>query len=679
MATLALPSLDQALRPVRLESPVEGLLVRAFHGWEELSVPYDYSLDLVTTGAAIDADALLRQDVAVVLATGAGVRRFTGRVRRFEYTGEQDGWHSYRASIVPWFWFLTLSSDCRIYQEQTARQIVADVVSRMGFSGQFADRCTGEYPVREFCVQYNESHFNFISRLLEEEGIFYWFEHDGTKQTLVLSDSNSQAPTLAQPSPIRVVSSDVKALDDDVITSLTTTVGVHTGQVRLADYDYLQPSLPLVGQIAGSEPEEVYEFPGHRTFLSPAEGTDWARVRLEEAASRREVVRGAGHVRGLESGRRVQLVEMDPNAGKEGEYLVTRVEHRCRTGNLRDGDEAFHYDNGFRLIPVATPYRPSRRAVKPIMRGAQTATVVGKAGEEIWTDPHGRVKVHFAWDRVGQRDEKSSCWVRVSSPWAGKGWGAVHIPRIGQEVIVDWLEGDPDHPIITGRVYNAEQGVPYDLPTNATQSGIKSRSSKGAGTANFNEIRMEDRKGEEQLYIHAEKNEDIVVENDKTEAVGHDETITIGNDRQETVGNDETLTVVNNRTRHVKANEMVTVNLMRMHNVGINEMINVGGAQQLSVGGFRMTNIGAYLMETVMGWMKTTVMQSQTVDVKKSATILAGDELLLDVGGGAATIHMKSDGSILIKGKNITVEDEGETNVRSTNNWVQRAAKILHN
>src|SRR5690606_14165428 len=198
-------------------------------------------------------------------------------------------------------------------------------------------------------------------------------------------------------------------------------------------------------------------------------------------------------------------------------------------------------------IPHSVTYRPPRQAKKPVVRGSQTAVVVGKAGEEIWTDKHGRVKLHFHWDRDSRKDENSSCWVRVASPWAGKGWGMINIPRIGQEVIVDFLEGDPDRPIITGRVYNAEQVPPYELPANQTQSGTKSRSSKGGGTENFNEIGMEDKECEKLLYSHAEKNKEVEVDNDRTESVGNDERISIGHDRKESVGNDETINFGKNR------------------------------------------------------------------------------------------------------------------------------------
>ena len=242
-------------------------------------------------------------------------------------------------------------------------------------------------------------------------------------------------------------------------------------------------------------------------------------------------------------------------------------------------------------MPTAQQFRPKRITPKPFVQGPQTAVVVGPAGEEIYTDKYGRVKVQFHWDRRGKKDENSSCWIRVSHPWAGKNWGAIATPRIGQEVIVDFLEGDPDQPIITGRVYNAEQMPPYDLPANMTQSGVKSRSSKGGGPANFNEIRMEDKKGSEQLFIHAEKNQDIEVENDETHWVGHDRTKTIDHDetshikhdRTETVDNNETITIHGQRTETVDKNETITIHMNRGETVDLNETITIGGNRTITV------------------------------------------------------------------------------------------------
>ncbi len=674
-----LPDLDVAMRPLRITSELAGdaLLPRTFTCTDEVSKPYAMTVEVLSRDSTIDAEQMLRSRMTVQLESGIGqTRQFHGRVAAFQQLGQADGNTAYKVVLVPWLDFLNLSMDCRIFQREDARAIIAKTFTDLGWAAgtDFEDRCKSSYEKRRFCVMYRETHFNFVSRLMEEEGIFYWFEHDGDREKLVLADANTTAPSLA--TPLRVVTQDGKFLDDDVITSLYRQADVHPGKFRLASYDFKQPSFALNSQVSGEGPEEVYDYQGPAHFVTVDHGQHFARVRLEEQAARRVVLMGQGNVRTLSVGQRINIIGHQ-RAEANGEYLVTSASHMGQAGNLRPDDGGFDYSNAFTVIPAATPYRAPRLARKPTVHGSQTALVVGKAGEEIWTDEFGRVKLSFHWNHRCTKNEDSSCWVRVSSPWAGKGWGGISIPRMGQEVVVEFLEGDPDMPIISGRVYNAENPVPYTLPANATQSGMKTRSTKGAGAANFNEIRFEDKRGAEQLYVHAEKDEEIMVENDKKEDVGHDETITIGNDRTETVKHDETLTVNNDRKRQVDGNENVTVNLLRFHTVGINEMITVGGAQEVNIGGFRSTAIGLFFTEVIGGWMKTVVGMSQTVDVGKSMTLTAGDEVLIKTG--ASSIHMKSDGTITITGKDIITNASGKIASKSTGVTSLKAEKITQN
>jgi type VI secretion system secreted protein VgrG len=674
-----LPEFDVALRPLRVTSELAGerLLPRAFNLTDALSRPYELTVELISLDSNVDAEAMLRTRMSVLLEAGPGITtQFHGRVSAFQQLGQADGNTVYKAVLVPWLFFLDLSMDCRIFQRDDVRAIIRKTFTELGWASgtDFEDRCTASYEPRRYCVMYRETHFNFVSRLMEEEGIFYWFEHDGDREKLILADANSSAPAYA--SPIRVVTQDGKFLDEDVITGLYRQADVHPGKIRLASFDFKQPSFALRSEVAGNGPEEVYDYQGPAHFVTVDHGQHFARVRLEEQAARRVILMGQGNVRGLGVGQRI-TVTGHQRADVNGEYLVTSATHMGQGGNLRGDDGAFDYSNAFTVIPVTTPYRAPRTARKPVVRGSQTALVVGKAGEEIWTDEFGRVKLSFHWNHRCTKNEDSSCWVRVSSPWAGKGWGGISIPRIGQEVVVEHMEGDPDMPIVTGRVYNAENPVPYDLPANATQSGMKTRSTKGAGTANFNEIRFEDKKGAEQLYIHAERNKDIMVEKDKSENVGVNETITIGQDRVETVKRDETLTVNNNRTRQVDGNETVSISLLRTHTVGINELITVGAAQEVNIGGFRSTAIGAYFMETVGGWMKTIVGLNQSVTVGKSMTLTAGDEVLIKTG--QSSIHMKSDGTITISGKDIVTKASGEITSKSAGVTSLRAERITQN
>jgi type VI secretion system secreted protein VgrG len=463
-------------------------------------------------------------------------------------------------------------------------------------------------------------------------------------------------------------------------------------------------------------------------------GEQYAGVRIEEFACQFEVAQATSNARGIAPGCLFTLKD-HPRTDQNREYLIRSVSYDLEFSAYEGVPEpgGASYRCSFAATSSKQPFRSRRTTPKPFVQGPQTAMVVGPAGDEIHTDKYGRVKVQFHWDRLGKTDENSSCWIRVSHPWAGKNWGAVATPRIGQEVIVDFLEGDPDQPIITGRVYNAEQMPPYDLPANKTQTGIKSRSSLNGSPDHFNEIRFEDKKGSEQLFIHAEKNQDIEVENDETHWVGHDRTKTIDHDetthvkhdRTETVDNDETITIHANRSERVDVNETIsiganrsitveknetaTVALMRTHTVGINEAISVGGAQEITVGAAQAitvganqtisvgrnqtinagqnqaTNIGKNVSlsaagdeaRTISGKRETTITKDDTLNVGKNLIVRATDSISITTGD--ASITMKKDGTVVIKGKDITVEGGGKINVKAAKNIVMKGSKILQN
>ena len=427
-------------------------------------------------------------------------------------------------------------------------------------------------------------------------------------------------------------------------------------------------------------------------YIQSADGEQYAAVRVDELGTNFELIQSATNARGLTVGA-ILTLEHHTRDDQNRDYLITGASYDLSFEDYESLPEASGtgYRCAFVAMPAAQQFRPKRITPKPFVQGPQTAVVVGPGGEEIYTDKYGRVKVQFHWDRRGKKDENSSCWIRVSHPWAGKNWGAIATPRIGQEVIVDFLEGDPDQPIITGRVYNAEQMPPYDLPANMTQSGVKSRSSKGGGPANFNEIRMEDKKGSEQLFIHAEKNQDIEVENDETHWVGHDRTKTIDHDetshikhdRTETVDNNETITVHGQRTETVDKNETITINLHRSETVNSGEDVTVNGSRVHTVNGPQTTTISLVEAHTVGGarahtvgaaeaitlevlrWVGTdaaqmvnvgavqstkvgaarsvTVGSAQTVKVASNATMTIGGDEGRDVKGGRGTSVGKDD------------------------------------
>ncbi len=742
-------AVSQKYRSIEVASPLgkDALLFHRMTGNERLGGLFEYELDLLSANPSLATDKILGQSLTLKLRLPDDSQRyFNGVVSRFGQYGSLGVYAYYRATVRPWLWFLTRTTNCRIFQEKTVPDIVKQIFRDKGFS-DFEERLSGSYPTREYCVQYRETDFNFVSRLMEEEGIYYFFKHQDGKHTLVLADSaTAHRPTAGYEQIPYIDPGNAERRKRDHIYEWSFTQEVQPVNYVLTDYDFKKPSANLEVKSAVTRQHahaeyECYDYPGE--YREIGDGDNYVRCRIQELQAQFEQIDGQANARGLTTGALFTLID-HPRRDQKREYLVTSVAYQLQS------DEYFTTSTGkpddiyrccFTAIASDHPYRSPRLTPKPIVQGPQTAVVTGKAGEEIWTDHYGRVKIQFHWDREGKKDENSSCWVRVSHPWAGKNWGMVAIPRMGQEVIVDFLEGDPDQPIITGRVYNAEQMPPYALPGNATQTGIQTRSSKGGSGANCNEIRFEDKKGAEQLYIHAEKNQDIGVENDETHWVGHDrkknidhdETTVVGHDRTETVGNNETIsigvnrtetvgsnesiTVGANRTRNVGQNEVVTVALTRTHNVGVNEMINVGGAQEVTVGGLQAVTVGLTRAVTVGVSQNTTIGTShsedigtshsesigtdQTTSVGKNRSLSVGDNRSTSVGKddslsvgknlvitagdsiviktGSASISMKKDGTITISGKDITIKGSGEIDVKANKDVVIKGKNVLQN
>jgi type VI secretion system secreted protein VgrG len=528
-------------RLIKVTTPLgkDVLLISELAGSERLSEPFHFELSLLSEQGDLDPDKLLGQPVAVScqLPSGGGERVFHGRVSDFTQLSYGERYHEYRVSLRPWFWFLTRTADCRVFQDKTVREIFEQVARDQGFS-DFRFDLKGTYPKLAYCVQYRETDFNFLSRLLEQEGIYYFFLHTAQKHTMVLVDDSAKhaAVTGYDKVPYYPPSLPDTRRVRDHLTSWTYVKTVQPGTYATTDFDFKKPSTSLLKShvikrnhaLASSE---IFDYPADLPAMADTDGTALAagesariaKVRLEELQSTHRVAHGQGNALGLATGAVFDLTDY-PRSDLNIKYLVVATRFSLSSNEHETGeadDTDFHVT--VEAIDLQTQFRPPRITPKPVIQGAQTATVVGKKGEEIDTDEFGRVKVQFHWDREGKSDDKSSCRVRVAQVWAGQDWGAIHIPRIGQEVIVSFLEGDPDRPIITGRVYNGEHKPPYKLPDNASQSGIKSRSTKGGDAKTFNEIRFEDKKGSEELVVHAEKDFKVDVENDATWRVGLNE------------------------------------------------------------------------------------------------------------------------------------------------------------
>ncbi len=624
--------------PVQVTSPpaAGALLFERMSCSERLSEPYHIDVSVVSERDDVGADLLLGLPVTVkVMLPGKSARPFNGLVTRFVRTGEQTlgqtqtqrQLYRYQLRLQPWLWFLSRTADCRIFQNQTVKGIFEAVVKGHGFS-DYKLQLTGEYQPMDYCVQYRETDLNFLSRLLEAAGIFYFFEHQDGKHIMVLADDGSAFKTAAGYDKVPFVKAQSGRTTTDSIDSWSVEQVVQPGVFATTDYNFETPNQSLLQSMSRSRPYahsgfEVFDFPAEPPVLQATGVGQVAKLRLDEAQAAYERYHGASSdCGGLRTGAKFRLIDHPQGSFNTPDYAIVGTEHTIISNQYASGDGSHNFSVTVEAIDAKTRFRPARITPKPIIQGAQTAVVVGLAGEEIYTDKYGRVKVQFPWDRYGKKDENSSCWMRVAQVWAGKNWGAMHIPRIGQEVLVSFLEGDPDRPIITGRVYNASLMPPYDLPGNKTQSGIISRSSLNGSPDNFNEIRFEDKKGSELLNVQAEKDFNSLVKNDETTEVKHDRTDKVGNNETVTIEKDQSTTINGQETRKV-AKDRTT---------------NIDGTEKLTVGKDQKINVGA------------------------TFELVAADEISLTTG--QSKLVMKKDGTIELKGMTITVEGSQSVTVK---------------
>ena len=618
---------QQSTRLAQVTSPLgpDVLVLKSLGGGEELGRLYDYQLQLTSHDAAIDLNQLLGKPMGVsVLLDDGSQRYFHGIVARCSQNIDSGQFASYQVTLRPWLWLLSRTSDCRIFQNLSIPQIIKQVFRDLGFS-DFEDALSRPYREWEYCVQYRETSFDFVSRLMEQEGIYYFFRHEKDRHVLVLADAYGAHTTVPGYASVPYYPKDEQQRERDHLFDWHLAQEVQPGSLELNDYDFQRPSARIDVRSAMPRPHSagdypLYDYPG--TYVQSQDGEHYARTRIEALQSLHERIELAGNARGIGAGHLFSLTGFS-RQDQNREYLIVGARYYVVQESLESGSSggAAQFESSLTCIDAQQSFRPLATTHRPIVKGPQTALVVGPKGEEIWTDQYGRVKVHFYWDRHDQSNENSSCWIRVSQAWAGKNWGSMQIPRIGQEVIVSFLEGDPDRPIITGRVYNAEQTVPYDLPANATQSGMKSRSSKGGSPANFNEIRMEDKKGAEQLYIHAERNQDIVVEVNETHSVG--------NDRVKSIGHDEYVTIGNKRTRIVQHVDELTVGEKKLDSIGQSYVIEVGERLRLVC--------GASILELNASGQINLCGVNISVHASSDAQINTGGVLHLNNGGGPDT------------------------------------------
>jgi len=614
---------SQEDRPIRLDTPLgeDVLLLEEFTGAEAVSQQFSFHLRAVSTNGSLDLDGLLQKPVLVTLRLVSDDPRYIhGIVNRAVALERSKGLTTYHLEIVPWSWFLGLIADCRIFLDKTVRQIIEQIFTDQGFQ-DYEFRLSGSYDPREYCVQYRETSLDFISRLMEEEGIFYFFEHTSEKHTLVISDAQSAFQPCIGNATVRYGITPTAEQEDDLILTLTREHAVRSRTISLTDYDFQKPKVKLDVR-ATTERYEVYDYPGR--YLTRSLGEQYAKIRLDEQEAQRYVVSGTSNCRHFASGCKFTLDDTT-GQGAGDDYVLLSLAHSASATSYRsDGIEPFVYQNQFQAIPASVTYRPPRVVRKPVVRGTQTAEVVGPDGEEIWVDNYGRIKVHFHWDR----EDKNSCPVRVSRSWAGKTWGAIEIPRIGQEVVVDFLEGDPDRPLVIGRVYNAEQMPPYALPDDQTMSGVKSRSSKGGGSDNYNEIVLEDKKGSEFIKIHAEKDLHQYVENNSYEYIAKDRHLIVDGSQSESVTGDKHLTVKGEQRESIQGD--ISLQGAGNHNVKIGSVYSVESGQEIHIKGGMKVIIEGGMEISLIG-------PGGFVDIGPAGVTIQGTMVQINSGGSAGS------------------------------------------
>ena len=668
-----------------IESQSGPLLVLRFQAREALSSLYEVRLELAA-GPETDVDipSLIGKPACLTVHSEAESRFFHGIVARMAQggTNPQNRYPKrFEVTVVPKLWTLRHASNCRIFQDQTTPEIVEKLLKEHQIKHRLD--LNGTYRIREYCVQYRETDLDFVSRLLEEDGIAYRFEHEQGDHTLVLVDANTSYPDV--PGDATLIFNPGGALaETEVVSSISRTLEMRSGSVALRDFNFLRPAQDLSAkeEADGNEKAlQLYDYPGG--YGESGDGKTLAKVRLQEARARADVVEGTAEVRRLVAGSLFTLSE-HPEEALNQKYLVLEVEHEGSQPGLADedsadqgggvevADQAPPFINRFYATPSGVPFRPERVTPRPQVFGAQTATVVGASGEEIDTDEHGRVKVQFHWSRADKSHPLTSCWVRVSQAWAGAGWGALWIPRIGHEVVVEFLEGDPDRPLITGSVYNGANPPPVPLPGQKTKSLIRSNSSPGGSGSN--ELRFEDAAGSEEVYLHAQKDYVIAVENDKNQTVGRDEKLKVGRDRglliqgnqtHQVDGNDDTqvkgnqtIAVSGGRTATITGSDTMTIGADRSIAIGVAHALTVGAAATEQVGAAKMITVGGAFEIAVGGAMNEVVGAFKSEQVGGSKTVSVGGDNKLNVGGTRSLMVKGDMTEEVVKGRTLKVQKD---------------------
>jgi type VI secretion system secreted protein VgrG len=654
-----MPTYTQANRPMAVATPLgeDVLLLVGFSGREAVSSLFDFQLDLLAeNGTDVAFDKLLGERVTVRLQLNDDQNRFFNGICNRVSQGQRDHEFTYyRMEMVPELWFLTRRAQSRIFQHLSVPDILKKVLTKLDVSFELH----GTFQPRDFCVQYRETDFNFASRLMEEEGIFYFFKHTAGGHQMVVANTSQSHPDMPQMSQLIYEEITGGMREEMRVNKWEKVQELRSGKYTLWDHcfelphKHLEAEEPIIPnvqvgevqhklQVGNNDKLEIYDYPG--AYAQRFDGIDkgggeqsgelqkifddnkrTVKIRMQQEALPSVVIRGASNCRNLVSGHKFSL---ERHFSANGSYALVSIDHAARlTGDYRSGDSQFDYENNFTCIPFAIPYRPLLTTPKPVVQGTQTAVIVGPPGEEIFVDKYGRVKVQFHWDREGKANADSSCWVRVAQKMAGIRWGAAFWPRIGHEVVIDFLEGDPDQPIIVGSVYNASEMPPYKLPDEKTKTVIfKSNSSKGGG--GFNEFRVEDKKGKEQIFINAERNKDIRIRNDRYETVGNESHFITKKDQLEQVGGDKHQHVKGDQNEKVDGTVSLTAGQDMQEKVGQKYALDAGMEIHLKAGMNLVVEAGTTLTLKVGG---------NFININSGGIFISGTTVMINSGGAAGS------------------------------------------
>jgi len=656
----------QENRLIAIDTPLgtDVLLLTGCHGIERISGLFSFELNLLSENHNIKFEDIIGKNVAVSIILADGDKRFfNGIISSFSQGrggGEVGGdphFSHYTATMVPWLWLLKRTADSRIFQKLSVPDIIEKIFTEKGFL-DYKLLLNDSYDKRDYCVQYRETDFNFISRLLEEEGICYFFEHEEKKHTLILADASDKFKPCPKQESARYQISAGGWLEEDVITSLEKMQEIRPAKYSINDFNFEIPGTDMkvdvaTKQMLGPGEREIYDYPG--LYSKKAQGERLTTIRMEEEETKITTITGSSDCRAFTSGYRFNLSDYYREDMDKKDYVLTHIEHEVREvsdyygASIESMGSESPYINRVKCIPFDVPYRPSRDTAKPVVRGTQTAIVVGPAGEEIYTDGTGRVKVQFHWDREGKKDENSSCWIRVSQTAAGQGWGSVNIPRIGHEVVVDFLEGDPDRPIINGCVYNGMNTIPFG---SGIMSGAKSNTSPGGG--GYNEFSLNDTAGKEMIIVHGQYDMESTIENDQTLTVHNNRTSTIDVDDSETVGSNQTINVGANQDVTVGANQSVKVGSNKTETITIAKALSIGAAYQVSVGAAMNESVGAIKAEEIGGAKIVGVGAHSSENVAASKSVNAGGNISEKAG---KNISVNAGGNISESaGKDVSIK-----------------------